>query len=66
MRLSQTKQIETYLKKGKALTPIVALKLFGCLRLAARVNDLRAQGLKIDSRIVEKGGKRFAEYKVAA
>jgi len=63
--MSQTKQIENYLKQGKAITPIVALNLFGCLRLAARVNDLRSSGLQINSRMIEKDGKRFAEYRAA-
>jgi hypothetical protein len=45
--MSQTKQIADYLNKGKKLTPIDALTIFGCFRLAARIADLRANGMNI-------------------
>ena len=40
---SQELQIFAYLKTGKTLTPIEALNLFGCLRLGARIYNLRAK-----------------------
>jgi hypothetical protein len=36
--------ILNHLKSGKTLTPLEALQMFGCLRLAARVHDLRNEG----------------------
>jgi hypothetical protein len=60
--MTQTQQIATYLKKGHSLTSIDALEKFGVFRLAARVKDLRDQGLKIHSVWVERGDKRFARY----
>jgi hypothetical protein len=63
--MSQTQRIESYLKQGNPITPIKALKLFGCLRLAARINDLKRSGLSVSSEIVNKNGKRFAQYRIA-
>lgn len=45
--MSQNKQIADYLNKGKKLTPIDALTKFGCFRLAARISDLRNDGMSI-------------------
>lgn len=59
---SQSQKILRALQSGKPLTPIEALRRFGCLRLAARINDLKAEGHKIQSRIMARNGKRFAAY----
>lgn len=60
--MSQAAQISSYLKKGHSLTAIDALEKFGCFRLAARVKELREQGLKIHSICVTRGEKRFSRY----
>lgn len=61
---SQNKQIAAHLKRGHKLTAIEALHEFGCLRLAARINDLKAQGFPIESRWIVGGsrGKKIAQY----
>ena len=41
---SQCAKILAYLKKGLTLTSLEALKLFGCMRLASRIHDLRERG----------------------
>ena len=61
---SQNTQILNYLSKGKVLTPIEALHMFGCFRLAARIADLRKQGHMIFTDIVKKNDKKFAGYKL--
>lgn len=61
---SQTDQIREALLRGEEITPIEALRRFGCLRLAARVSDLRRDGLQIESATVEANGKRFARYRL--
>ena len=38
--LTQNQQILDYLKSGKSITPLTALKKFGCFRLSARKLDL--------------------------
>ncbi|MDO5686462.1 MAG: helix-turn-helix domain-containing protein [Neisseria sp.] len=61
---SQTDLILAHLQQGKSLTPLEALRLFGCLRLGARVHDLRQDGYPIISQIVcdAVSGKHYASY----
>lgn len=65
MRRSQTDQIRSALTSGVELTPIDALEKFGCFRLAARVKDLRAEGLDIQTVTEMRNGRKFARYRVA-
>ena len=44
---SQRAAIARYLKTGKSLTPLEALQKFGCLRLGARIWELRQEGKTI-------------------
>ena len=63
--MSQTTQIQRHLEKGKSLTPIQALNKFGCFRLAARIADLRNDGINIKTTIVKlKNNKQIASYSV--
>jgi len=61
-KLSQTDQICKHLEAGNTITPLEALSDFGCLRLAARIEELKKRGLAIYSRLIEQNGKRFAQY----
>lgn len=61
---TQKQQIKEHLSNGKKLTPIQALTKFGCFRLAARISDLRKEGLNIETKNVTKDGKTFASYSV--
>ncbi|HRH83615.1 MAG TPA: helix-turn-helix domain-containing protein [Bacteroidia bacterium] len=54
--------IKNHLRKGKKITALMALNKYGCLRLAARINDLRMNGEKIKTNMVYKNHKTFAEY----
>jgi len=63
--MSQTTQIANYLNAGRKLTPIDALNKFGCFRLAARIADLRNDGMNIKTTIVKlKNKKQVAQYSV--
>ena len=62
MKKSQNKKILSFLKSKKSITPIEALNLFGCFRLSGRIYDLRKEGHKIESEIIEKNGKHFSKY----
>lgn len=62
--MSQTSQIREHLESGRSITPLEALRLYGCFRLGARIWDLRDAGLDIETTIVEVGGKRFASYRL--
>jgi hypothetical protein len=62
---NQTTRILRYLKTGRGITPLSALTRFKCMRLAARIEELRDSGVKISSRMMNRGGKRFACYSLA-
>jgi hypothetical protein len=53
-----------YLKTYGSITPLEALRAFGCMRLGARIADLRADGYDIETEINPKG-KRYAIYRFA-
>ena len=60
---SQTHRILGALKQGQRLTPMDALRRFGCFRLGARIHDLRCEGHHIETSMVDVGdGKRVARY----
>lgn len=61
MKLSQAKAVLIHLQEGNLLTPLEALDLFGTMRLAAIIEDLRKDH-EILTHIRERNGKRFAEY----
>ena len=61
---SQNKKIIAYLEDGNAITPIEALTLFGCMRLAARISDLKRRGYIISKTMKTNGDSRYAEYKL--
>ncbi len=63
--MNQTDQIRTALLAGRELTPLDALEEFGCFRLAARIKDLRQEGLDIETVSETRNGKKFAKYRVA-
>ena len=60
--MSQNNQILNYLKSGKSISPMGALKKFGCFRLGARIFDLKRKGHNIYTEFTTKKGKTFAEY----
>jgi hypothetical protein len=62
---NQTNRILRYLKTGRGITPLSALSRFRCMRLAARIEELRDAGIRIHSRMMNRGGKRFACYSLA-
>lgn len=60
---SQNKRILEHLLKGRELTAFQALEKFSCLRLAARINDIRNMGFDVKSKMVDVGtGKSVAQY----
>jgi hypothetical protein len=61
---SQTSRILGHMARHGSITPIEALNLYGCFRLAARVSDLRRSGHDIQTTLVVKTetGERYARY----
>ena len=62
-----TLAIFDHLKRKGAITPMVALREYGCFRLAARIGELREAGHSIETtiRTHKRRGEvvRFAEYR---
>ena len=54
-------QIE-YTRDGEKLTPLQALRKYGCMRLAARIKDLRDAGHDINTTLIRTQGARVARY----
>ena len=48
-RRSQKRLILNYLLEHGSITPLLALKHFGCMRLGARISDLRDEGYHIQT-----------------
>lgn len=60
---TQAEKILEHLKSGQTITPLEALRKYGCLRLGARVWDLKQKGTAIDMRIIKtESGAHVAEY----
>tara|TARA_R110002110_G_scaffold87307_18_gene227709 strand:+ start:1037 stop:1261 length:225 start_codon:yes stop_codon:yes gene_type:complete len=64
--MSQANDILNYLKQGNTITPLEALKKFHCLRLAARINDLKEKGHMITKDNIKNtnNSKYHARYKL--
>ena len=67
---NQKDQILEHIEKYGSITPLEAQKLYGCMRLGARIWDLRKDGFEIVREIVEvetrSGKARVARYRMAA
>lgn len=62
MRHSQNARILAYMRQGRPINGLLALRLYGCFRLAARVYELRQQGIKVKQRLIQINGKRVSVY----
>lgn len=55
---TQCKQILSHLKSGKNLTALQAERLFDCMRLAARIKNLKEAGHNIEKIMTKVGRKK--------
>ena len=67
MKTTQCNKVLEYMRTFGSITQLQALQDIGCMRLASRITDLRAQGIAIGVRMKtgkkRDGGKTtFAEY----
>ena len=60
--MTQDRQILQHMLAGQPITPLEALKLYGCFRLAARICELRKTHPEIRTRLRKVGAKSVAEY----
>ena len=64
---TQCAQIRDWLQQGNKITSLEALTMFGCLRLASRIHDLRERGMNIHTeRIQVPSGKYVTQYSIIA
>lgn len=59
---NQHKSILNHLKFKGSLTPLEALNLYGCLRLAAVVFRLKSRGHIVRTELINKNRKTFSKY----
>ena len=63
---SQNKQILAYMRNGGRITSLEALRMFCCMRLASRINDLRKRYpeiiIKTERVLIPDNNKRVAQY----
>lgn len=56
-------RVKVHLLRGRTLTGLEALQKFGTMRLAEYVRVLRHEhGMNIQTRMIERNGKRIGEY----
>lgn len=61
---SQEERILEALENGEKLTPMDALRRWGCFRLGARIFGLKSRGHNIETKMIGNGRKRYAEYRL--
>ena len=61
---SQKEMIRSDLLDGKVITPIDALEKYGCYRLAARISELRKEGMVINT-YQSANDNMYAQYSIA-
>lgn len=64
MTEKQTEKILKYMQEHGSITPLEALEEAGCMRLAARISDLRHDGYNIITERAKRGDKNFARYRL--
>lgn len=63
-QLSVAAKILAHMKKGRSISALEAMNLFGCMRLSARIYQLKHDGHDIDSEREKniKTGKSYSRY----
>ena len=62
--MTQKEKVLSYLKRYGMISPMGAFRSLTITCLAERIRDLRIDGYKIQSTIVKKNKKRYAEYRL--
>ncbi len=60
MKITQCERILRHMKDYGSITSLEAVNEYGIMRLASRINDLRAQGIAISSEVAS-GKNRYGE-----
>lgn len=60
--MTQTEQIRNHLLRHNSITPLEALRRYRCMRLAARIRDLKKDGFSVQTVMMKRGETRYAKY----
>lgn len=63
--MSQNEKLRRLMRR-RWVSALDAIRCAGCLRLAARVYELRAQGINVVGRWRDGNGKQWKEYRIVA
>jgi hypothetical protein len=64
--MTKIAKLRTHFLSGRSLTQLEAIGLYGAFRLAARVHELKADGMKIETKMKEDpNGSPYAEYSLS-
>ena len=58
--MTQCERILEFMRENGSITPLDALREFGCMRLGARIWDLKRRGLEIE-KIMETRPNRYGQ-----
>ena len=61
---SQRDHILEHLQAGAEITPLLALRLYGCFALSQRIGELKRLGHDIETVMTREGRKQFATYRL--
>lgn len=62
MNDSKKLKIQRFLATGAALTPLSALRKYGCLSLSQRIGQLKREGWPIQSKMIRANGAKYKKY----
>jgi len=65
MKASKLERIKKHLERGRTITPLQALRLYGSFRLADICFKLRRRGLNVVCEIVRTKTATFGKYSIA-
>jgi hypothetical protein len=65
MKQNQTERLFQYLRTGRSITPLIAGKVLGIERLAARMLELKRCSHACEAQLcTDVNGKRFTQYRI--
>ena len=66
MKATQNQLVLDHLRSGLPITPMIALRYYHSMRLGARIYNLREAGWPIETKLVTRNGRRYAEYRMGS
>ena len=62
MMISKKQMLRAALEAGRKVTGLSAMRDFNLYRLSSEIHQLRGEGMNIQTRMVDTGNSRHAEY----